>query len=147
MNDDQKRKFDAIATLRSWAWDSWDRRREFEWKMSLGIWTSLSALIGILFSRDTAVPSEIFKWGSVVIVLLVALLHFAFCIGISIAQNADRRRAESYESLLNKEFGPFLSDEIIHDKFHVATRDFSLAFQVCITLLLSLCLIAVAFSK
>jgi len=50
MREDQKRVFDAIYTLRLAAWNSFDKRRDFEWRAALGIWTAMAAMIGILLS-------------------------------------------------------------------------------------------------
>jgi len=148
MNEEQKRRFDVISTLRSWAWTSFDRRRDYEWKLSLGVWTALSALIGILLTKDMSTEVCVIRWGSIVFVAVLFLAHLAFCVGVALAQDADRGRAELYDDLLDGEFGPFLTAQIkAKHAAHIRTRNFSFGFQVCVTLLLGTCLIAVIFSK
>jgi hypothetical protein len=148
MDENQKRKFDAISTLRSWAWVSFDRRRDFEWKLSIGVWTALAALIGILLTRDISIQVWVIRCGSILFAAALFFGHLSFLIGVAIAQNADRGRAEFYDDLLEREFGPFLTAEI-KDKHaaHIGTRNYSFGFQVCITLLLCGCLIGIIFSK
>jgi hypothetical protein len=152
MNDDQKNRFDAIATLRSWAWDSFDKRRNFEWKVSFGLWTAQVTLIGILFTKDVRVQPCLIKLTSIVLGAMVFSLHCMFLRGVAKAHKLDRDLSSLYDQLLD-DFGPFLTEKI---KNEVAARrknwgwvlhDYSHRFQLEVTLLLSFCLVAISFSK
>jgi hypothetical protein len=151
MNDEQKHRFDAIATLRSWAWASFDRRREFEWKVSMGVWTALAALIGILLTQDAPFQVPAIKWGSIFFVIFLLCLHAVYSQGVATALKLDRDKALLYEELLDKEFGPFLTEEL-RDRgrkrlSRIVLFNYSNGFQLGVTLLLSGCLIMVIFSK
>jgi hypothetical protein len=112
MNEDQKRQFDAIASLRSWAWQSFDRRRDFEWKVGIAIWTSLAALIGILLTKDIPAQDGVIKWGAVVFAVMLLSLHARFSLGVSRGNSLDRDQQQWYDALLDKQFGPFLTPEL-----------------------------------
>lgn len=92
MNSESKVRFDALETLRSAAWMSFDTRRAFEWKLALGLWTALAAFIGTVLSGD--VPIRIIGCPRLFVVLIVSTLfalHVHFVRGIVIAHHIDRR--------------------------------------------------------
>jgi len=50
MNNEEKNKFDSIEVLRQSAWNSFQHRQGFEWKICLALWTALSSFIGMILS-------------------------------------------------------------------------------------------------
>jgi hypothetical protein len=153
MSDAQKDRFHVISTLRTWTWDSFVQRREFEGKINIGVWTALAALIGILLSRGISIAHGVafVKWGSVAFVVALTSLHVYYIRGLEKAQRLDRNSVHEYDELLEDEFGPFLSDSLKDArKGDKARRGFlksySHSFEVGLTLLLGLCIVAIAFS-
>lgn len=47
-----KEQTDILMTLSDHAWKSFDARRAYEWKLSLGIWTALAAFSGVIVSSE-----------------------------------------------------------------------------------------------
>jgi uncharacterized membrane protein YfcA len=154
MTETQKNRFNAVSTLRSWAWDSFTERREFEGKINIGVWTALSAIIGILLGRGVSIEhrQEFVEWGSVAFAIVLTLLHVYYIWGLEIAQRRDRDSVHEYDELLEKEFGPFLSKPLKNSKtiYKERTgflRSYSHIFEVGLTTLLSLSLVAVTLIK
>ena len=58
MTDEQKRRFDALSDLRGSFWANYEGRRDFEWKVSFGIWTALATLTGISLTDKIAVQGS-----------------------------------------------------------------------------------------
>jgi hypothetical protein len=159
MNSDQKPKFDVLFALRSSVWASFDQRRSVEWKVALGVWTAISSLIGILLTHDAKLNTWV-KVGSAPFVLILLGLHLSYIAGVQETNRIDRDFVEYYdcfieEHLLKPDFPSLLdSDEArrlkrlrrARAKQNVFTN-YSHRFQLGVTLLLGLCLIAVVFSK
>ena len=52
----EKDKADVLLRLHDTAWANFERRRAYEWKLSLAIWTAIAAFIAICL-RKCNVPS------------------------------------------------------------------------------------------
>jgi len=158
MADDQKQKFDMILALRSAAWKSSDARRDAEWRVSLGLWTALGALIGILLSKGFE-PNCAVRYGGVFFSILLVVLHYSFARGLQNANRYDRDLADHYDDFLEQEillpaFPALIDPEWLELKERRKTRlkdnvftNYSHRFQVLVTLSFSLCLIGVLFAK
>lgn len=58
MDEHQKTHFDQLETLRKASWDSYCNRRSYEWKISLGVWGALLALLHILIRDNTLIAGK-----------------------------------------------------------------------------------------
>lgn len=159
MSEDQKRTFDAVFALRSAAWNSSDKRREFEWRAALGLWTAMAAMIGILLSgKDIKIDLAI-KVGGAILVAALAFLHASFTHGIQEANRYDRDLADHYDDFIEREFlsssCPTLTNpawQALKDRREkrrgtTILTNYSHRFQFLVTLLFGMCLIGVLVSK
>jgi hypothetical protein len=102
MNEDDERLFNALNTLRSAAWTSFDKRRIYEWQFCIAIWTALAFFTGTLVAQ----PVELTKtfpikgvWPVVfaaIIGLVMTALHAYWIKGAGRANAADRRVSDVY---------------------------------------------------
>lgn len=98
IDDDTKRYFDAIESLRQAAWQSFDRRRAFEWKLSFGLWTALGAIIGGLAIGEATLQSQSERGFLIGFCAAVILIHgvWAF-IYLDKVNRADLKKSYAYE--------------------------------------------------
>lgn len=92
-------------------WTNFDRRRAYEWKLSLAIWTALAAFVALTLQDKVTVSLEYKNvWlASVFIVLIggiagffVVLIQWNFQKRVKLANDVDKRKAELYEERLNQ---------------------------------------------
>jgi hypothetical protein len=80
MNEEERRRFESLESLRRAAYESFDSRRSYEWKLSLGIWTAQAlALVALLQPTGEDFPLKTHwavLWGALVGVALVCLHGF-----------------------------------------------------------------------
>lgn len=151
MITDEKEKAHVMLKLLEIAWHNFDRRRSYEWKLSLAIWTALAAFIALsLRSRFLALsastqPADM----AFVIVTAVVILPIQICFlyRVKRANNCDQNRALHYEYLINNalevDFGPkTILQKDVEDSIKKATSRgrmggwWSAVFHVVITIVL-----------
>src|SRR2546427_728943 len=93
-----KDRLDAILKLADASWLSMDRRREFEWKVSFGLWTALAAFSGFMLRKEISLTDRPqYIWGLGSLLSLIFILYvFLWLAGLSVRHKKDRRRAEEY---------------------------------------------------
>jgi len=102
MLKDEDKRLDLVTRLLETAWTNFDRRRAYEWKFSLALWTALTAFIALTLRGDLprlsgcAVP-----WVLIVCGIVVVGLHAFFEENVRRANNVDKARAQTYEDKLN----------------------------------------------
>jgi hypothetical protein len=97
IDDNTKRYFDAVESLRQAAWQSFDRRRSFEWKLSFGFWTALgSIIVGLAIGEATlkSTPERVFLS---LVSLVVVLLHGWWSFFLDQVNRADLDKSYAYE--------------------------------------------------
>ena len=80
-----KERADIGATLAKHHWDNFDRRRSYEWKLSLGVWTALAAFVGVLLTKDAIVilNNALLTAYGMLALPVVLVLYYKFRIKIS----------------------------------------------------------------
>ena len=56
--DDRSRRLDALKAIRESAGFRWDKRRSYEWQLSLSIWTAAAAFSGIMLDKVYPIPDD-----------------------------------------------------------------------------------------
>ena len=103
MNEDQKRRFDALETLRKAAYDSFDGRRTYEWKFCFSLWTAFAVLIGALVTQpvEEGKTLPVTGWGpfvaTMVICVTLACLHGVWLVGLGRSNRVDRLISYHFE--------------------------------------------------
>jgi len=118
---DPKDRALILVELLKTSLSSFDTRRSYEWKLSLGVWTAIAAFIAIMLRGDLGAPDHTCRWEPVHPVLTcVSVVVFptaaAAILGIQAfflyrvrrANRADQTRAYYYERLLNGMVAPDL---------------------------------------
>jgi hypothetical protein len=102
VSEEDKRRFDAVFSLFDLAWRQFNLRRDFEFKVTLTLWTALAiGIAGVLNVSHLAAISIPLREMLPVAMILFAL-HALWCWGIGQAQNGDRRIAIGYERTLHE---------------------------------------------
>ncbi len=139
-----------MAQFRIAAWTSFDRRRDYEWKVSLGIWTVLATLTGILLSKEIAVSGMVVFGGSLLFVVTIVALQSYWQKGIANANDTDRAVADYYASLMAEELRiPLLPPEL-KEKMRLrqtGLKSYSHRFQILVTIVLGFALIGVIWLR
>jgi len=141
---DPAERFKALEMLRSAAWKSFDRRREYEWKFGITLWSALAAFIALLFRAPTPskeVHGVLSAASTAAFGALLIIIHVILTRGWSKANDRDRNIARVFE----KKMCDLI--EINHDKeilcflpkdYHVMgpLRNYSHFGQVAVTFVL-----------
>jgi len=111
MTQEEERRFRALETLRKAAWESFNERRKYEFKVTFSMWTALAALIGLLMTRDMKGPAVAYAAGTTAVSVGAAALHAWWIGGISRANRLDKHIAfteyrDRMNMMLNVTFGP-----------------------------------------
>jgi hypothetical protein len=74
---------EALKAVRESAFGRWEKRRDYEWKLSFGLWTAIAAFIAITFGKDFNIQyDESVKWACAIFGLLLLGAHVYYLIGI-----------------------------------------------------------------
>jgi hypothetical protein len=150
MDEDAKREFDASAELRSAAWESYSGRREHEWKVSLALWTSLSALTGFSLGSALGIKSWRVCVGAVFVALAVLGLHAYWLHCLAKSNEIDRAMERHFRGLMvgfltANSVTPELEQKITEPGHAVGLANYAHSFQLGITAVLAGCMVAIAF--
>jgi hypothetical protein len=77
---------------------NFDRRRSYEWKLSLALWTALSAFTALIFRGEIQI--ETISWAILVGVAIVILQSY-FQVMLAQANKLDKKKSWYYEKALN----------------------------------------------
>jgi hypothetical protein len=111
VTEEDKRKFDALETLRNAAWTSFNERRPYEWKVCLALWTGLSLFIGAVATRK--VPGSAFAVAVIVTItaIIIGLNHYRWIAGIERANGIDKMVFLEYWDAMDEIVNFRLTDE------------------------------------
>ncbi len=151
MNEDEKRKFDALETLRKGAWDSFDKRRPFEWKLCFSLWAAFAAFLGTVLRGEPSFKSTTVAIGVTSAAIIIGALHLYWVIGLGKANNSDRNisfffRGKMMELLSVSFPSKIIKDTSVKEKFMGKWFGWNHLFQIGITVLLSFGAIAAIWS-
>jgi hypothetical protein len=139
MTNDDKNKFDALEQLRAAAWDSFDKRRNFEWRVCIALWTAFAAFIGAVLTGKAPSTTTTATGGTIIIALAIIILHCIWLHGLCRANKADKDIAVFFEEqmmvMLNTEFSNNIKEQLktIRD-----SGNWNSLFQIGVTTILAL---------
>lgn len=125
MSEDEKRKADILVELYRQAYQNFERRRTYEWKLSLAIWTALAVFIAIAIRREAST----FNFALAAVALAAILLHWFFIGRVKLANDVDKRKAELYEHELNQLVGIHFGPNGENDYMKAVTNAISLVID------------------
>ena len=115
MKEEDQRLFQALDTLRDAAWQSFDRRRTYEWKFCIAVWTSMAVFSGTLITTPPGATLA-GAWPVVLtglVGVLITSVHAYWSKGLSEANTADRRVSYVYEKRMCLLIGVSHADEVL----------------------------------
>ncbi|HTL53277.1 MAG TPA: hypothetical protein VL860_11930 [Planctomycetota bacterium] len=146
---------ETFLALNQAAWGRFTARREWEYKVTLSIWTALAAALyeEISVERDLPVlPPEGLSHAGYIVGFLVFVLAITFvyafyrwCLGMQKAYDADKFCAIDYERALNEHYG-FRFSAKTEDQFKRIneTRTFGLDYSLFLPFLITALLVLAA---
>lgn len=141
MSSENKNQAEILMRLLEVAWTNFDRRRSYEWKMSLAIWTAIAAFIALYLKGEYPNISNEAKFTLICAAVLVVLVQIVFLVFIRLANGVDQARAIFYEELLNDATGASKDSRITN--IHAAIKKivwakgfWSIPCEVLITIIL-----------
>lgn len=151
MDENQKRRFDAIAQLYQRSWEQFNDRRRHEFKITITYWAAIAVASAGSFKLNS--PLEI-PGGKVTLIgfaLLIILLHVLWVRGVWRAQGTDQQIAIFYQNALQK-IASIEFDQEMKDFLAGRTKQMgklshpSAIFQIGVTVLLATILVIIYWS-
>lgn len=107
MNDEERRRFESLESLRRAAYESFDSRRSYEWKLSLAIWTAEAIALVALLQPTKA--GEVFPlnrpWGwagALAVAVVLVILHCYLSDGLAKSNANDKAEARHFRDEMEK---------------------------------------------
>ena len=102
MSLNPKEQADILVKMHETAWLNFDRRRSYEWKLSLGIWTAAAAFTALLLGKDVDLQKLAeFRGTFCFVAAAIIAVHLYFLYQHKKANECDQMRALFYEDRLN----------------------------------------------
>lgn len=99
MDDDVKKKLDVFEGLRKGAWEDFNNRRIYEWKITISIWTALAGFIALILTSRVGISLNIgHVIFSIIVIVVMWLIHAFFIYKLSISNRIDRDKQFLYEN-------------------------------------------------
>ena len=148
MTEASQHCLNSLEALRQAAWQEFDTRRAFEWKVSLALWTAMFAFAGALLSGKPTIDYGIRVIACHLAVALL-ILHIYFLCGVAKRHHADREKEHFFRNQILAVLHLELPADIrTQEKGHSSvTWTYSLTFQVGVTLVAVLVDLAAILAK
>jgi len=144
VDEDTKRKHDALFDEHKTAWDSLMRRTGTEWKVSISFWTALAAFSGMLLQDAAAINPDIGRlfWPVLAACVLILSAHLIFTLGIMRGNNIDQKKLQYYEKAMRCLSGVEWPSDLQTSIDHAASRKGFLGYwshysQLLVTVILT----------
>ena len=132
--------FEQLKALREIAWSSFKERREFEWRVALGLWTALAAFISLTLGKDVQFRGNAPLICSIVVGVVLFALHVYFVAGIVRGNKVDRAMAHHYAAEMRQLAGSVLPTDldsrVAKHQRQVGLRSYAHVFQLGVTAVL-----------
>lgn len=141
---DQSKRAKILLKQIEIGYSNFERRRAYEWKMCLAIWTSIAAFIALIFKGQEIYFAKVPNCLLFVIGISIILIQFFFLYNVKHANDVDKGKAHLCENEINKITGiskeeswkgTFVYEKIMKLKF---SGWWSPASQTAITIILLL---------
>ena len=133
--------FEELKVLRDMAWASFIERREFEWRVALGLWTALAAFTSLTLGKDVQFHGNAPLICAVVVAIFLVSLHVFFVAGIIKGNKVDRALAHHYLEEMRPATGsvlpPSLQERVSAHQKQVGFRSYAHIFQLGVTVVLA----------
>jgi amino acid transporter len=149
-----KNRFDSLSSLWEGAWDQFNKRREYEFKYTIAVWTVFASFIALVITGSLLqAPGNIFVIiGAAVCFGLISFFHIIWIKGLGERNRRDRKIAIHYEGIMQELSDSKFPDELQKDvdgsrENMGKLSNWSHRVQVGITITLAIgCILAVIYS-
>jgi hypothetical protein len=111
-------KLKVLTSLRDAAWQSWDHRRSYEWKINLAIWTAESVFIALILRGELHLPKPapvFIVIGTLVLCASVVAVHGALMYSVFVSNKKDQLKQYEAEDALRVIAGLRPTSELLKD--------------------------------
>ncbi len=140
---------EVLKAIRESAYARWEKRRDYEWKLSFGLWTAMAAFIAIVVGNTFKIQiSDAVKYNTGACAGLITLAHLLYLIGIIRNTIADLKIQYWAEDRIAEHVKPFEDNHNVANDLrafpgaHKRPRGFWVKYygfaQVGITLILAI---------
>jgi len=141
MDEDAKRRFDAIVQLHDAQWRRITERRAYEMRASYALWAAFGAFAAIVVTNALPVSRWPLFWGVFALGLLLSAIHACWLRGLGNAHDTDRQMAVHYAGILQSLSSSGFATDLQHHldkqpKWRGLSKDWSRRCQVAVTLAL-----------
>ena len=146
LKDDEKRAAEVLLSLQASAFNSFNERRRYEWRLCISVWTASAVLLGFLLKGEIQAVSLWIKWALTGFAAFMIVLHAIWMKGAGRRNRADIHVAYFWEEktrdVLDVKYPPELESELqaLRAKSGRLTS-WSFFFQLATTILLALAII------
>lgn len=143
LTDAQKRALDGLEAVRRSYYKCFSDRRDFEWKLSMAIWTSMTIYLSALVvgKGSMTVEPRLLIWGTFSSALFLTLIHAVWLFGTGKANALDKSQAfeaaDAMREVLHLRWSPKLQARVDR-KRDSGSFGWSQLSQLLITALLGL---------
>jgi hypothetical protein len=95
-----KAKADLILELSKKATDRFNKRKDYEWKLSFGLWAALGSAAGFVWQADAATPVLAFFCATLITVLIVCAYYWLIVSWMDNSHRRDLKTSYYWESVL-----------------------------------------------
>jgi hypothetical protein len=154
--DDSKDQqlFASLEVLRKAAWDSYDKRREFEWRIALALWAGMGAFGALTVAKDSLLrgPNVVLFASAMALALLG--LHVSFLRELTRRNRFDSHTSYEYEAEMRKLIHWSFLDKTLDEERELVKKqhrsimtNYSPRFQVSVTFLLGVIIVGALLWK
>jgi hypothetical protein len=104
MTEEDERLFRSLEAMRAARWNSFDKRRTYEWKFCITLWTALAIFSGSLLRQPSDASQKNLPIGRGWVVILacavgtaLVVIHGYWSVQLSRRNDSDRDAADIYE--------------------------------------------------
>lgn len=122
--DAQRRTLALLFRQRDFWWNSFDRRRSYEWKMAFALWAALLSFGAFLLGVSDKLTALGIGWKIIVTIILgaVAILHTFWIFNLTRANWRDKEQAFTYAEAIRRTLGLQYAAELSKDISEVKGR-------------------------
>ena len=150
LNGEKKHLADVLLALQGHALGSVNTRREYEWKLSIAVWTASAILLGSMLTGQIKLLDTYPKVGLTCLAVCIVLLHLAWMKGAGRRNRADIRAACFWEEQTRALLDASYPEELTHEFSNLRASSgrlhtYSYLFQLSVTILLAVAVILKAW--
>ncbi|MCB9924407.1 MAG: hypothetical protein H6822_19670 [Planctomycetaceae bacterium] len=103
--DWDKEKAEVILELSKKATERFDKRKEYEWKLSFGLWLAFGSAAGLVWQAESTIPVTAFLLALLIIIAIVVAYYLLIIHWMDNSHRRDLKTSYYWETVLSKMVG------------------------------------------